>query len=223
MTAPSVPDLSAVEAARRTVSVTPGDRYHRLVVIAEIQRKSRSVLCRCDCGGETVVRLDHIRSGQTTSCGCVSRKMLGDRSRTHGLRRHPAYRSWSSMVSRTTPGSAYQRRNPNYLGVGREPRWDDFAAFWKDMGATWFDGAVLGRYGDQGHYTPSNCRWITKAENVQEAHIRHLTSDGRYGAEVADEYGINRNTYRDRLKRGWSVDQAATTPVRNPAARAGED
>lgn len=34
-------------------------------------------ICRCDCGQETTVKTDHLRSGHTTSCGCMG-------ARTHG-------------------------------------------------------------------------------------------------------------------------------------------
>ncbi len=33
-------------------------------------------LCRCDCGGEAIVRANNLRSGNSTSCGCEKTRGL---------------------------------------------------------------------------------------------------------------------------------------------------
>jgi hypothetical protein len=43
-----------------------GERYGLLVVLA---RKGDLAKCRCDCGGEKVVRMDKLRAGRVKSCG----------------------------------------------------------------------------------------------------------------------------------------------------------
>lgn len=150
------------------VPVNPGDRYARLVVVEEVEQDGtrRRVRFRCDCGNEKVALLENVRAGHTTSCGCY----LIEQVSTHGhsKQKHGGYESWRNMIARTTPGGSAQRNRPNYVGVTRLPSWSAFEGFWADMGATWFDGAVLGRYGDEGDYTPTNCRWITKSENSRE-------------------------------------------------------
>lgn len=78
------------------------------------------------------------------------------------------YSCWEAMKQRSTPGSSAQRDVPSYQGVSRDPRWNSFEAFYEDMGPTYFEGAVLARYKDQGDYTPNNCRWVTKADNNRE-------------------------------------------------------
>lgn len=148
------------------VSVNPGDRYARLTVVEEVEQQNgrRRVRFCCDCGNEKIALLENVRTGRTTSCGCY----LMEVSTKHGMKGHPGYESWRNMIARTTEGGSAQRNRPNYVGVSHDPAWDSFEQFWSDMGPTWFDGAVLGRYGDRGDYTPSNCRWITKAENNRE-------------------------------------------------------
>jgi hypothetical protein len=49
-----------------------GKRYGRLVVIGRHGSIGKTTLwdCLCDCGKQTVVRADHLRSGDTESCGC---------------------------------------------------------------------------------------------------------------------------------------------------------
>ena len=56
--------------------VSPGDKYGRLTVIAEVHkvaadgRRYRAALCRCDCGKETTPRISSLNSGDAQSCGC---------------------------------------------------------------------------------------------------------------------------------------------------------
>lgn len=50
-----------------------GERYGILTVIKEVAQigTKRRWLCRCDCGNETIVKMDSLRSGHTESCGCL--------------------------------------------------------------------------------------------------------------------------------------------------------
>lgn len=49
-----------------------GQRFGQLTVLAPAENIGAMTAwrCRCDCGNETVVTTGHLRSGQTTSCGC---------------------------------------------------------------------------------------------------------------------------------------------------------
>lgn len=52
-----------------------GQKFGRLTVIAEsgVQGKGKyKWLCKCECGNETIVRGDLLKSGRTKSCGCLS-------------------------------------------------------------------------------------------------------------------------------------------------------
>lgn len=57
-----------------------GQKYGMLTVIEEVQRdsfhKSQSLLwrCMCDCGNETIVPSNALRTGKTVSCGCLTSK-----------------------------------------------------------------------------------------------------------------------------------------------------
>ena len=59
--------------SRKKLDLT-GHRYGKLTVIgpAENIGTRTAWLCRCDCGRETVVRSNRLRSGHTTSCGYVA-------------------------------------------------------------------------------------------------------------------------------------------------------
>lgn len=58
-----------------------GKRFGNLTVISiltyeDVMKKGRYSLCRCDCGRVCNVRIDHLKSGHTTSCGCQSGKRI---------------------------------------------------------------------------------------------------------------------------------------------------
>jgi hypothetical protein len=44
-----------------------------------------------------------------------------------------------------------------------------FAAFWRDMGAAWFDGGELDRIDDAGDYNRQNCHWLTGEEHARKS------------------------------------------------------
>ena len=56
-----------------------GRRFGHLTVTAYAGKENGSHLwrCRCDCGGETVVRQSNLQSGQTVSCGCEQKARKG--------------------------------------------------------------------------------------------------------------------------------------------------
>ena len=59
--------------SRSKVDLT-GQRFGKLTVLqpADNVDGRTAWLCRCDCGKETVIRTNRLRSGHTTSCGCVA-------------------------------------------------------------------------------------------------------------------------------------------------------
>ena len=52
------------------LEIPPNTTYGDLTVIRELDSPGkRRFLCRCTCQREVEVRLDHLRSGHTSSCG----------------------------------------------------------------------------------------------------------------------------------------------------------
>jgi len=136
-------------------------------------------------------------------------------AKTHGMARTPIYWSWKWMRQRTRAGSATQRRNPAYVGVQCCEAWATFEGFAADMSASWFPGAWLGRRGDVGDYTPENCTWETAAEarRVQTERLGLRLPDGRLLVDATALAGMSVDTFKARLRRGWSEERALSTPV----------
>ncbi len=54
----------------RRIEVKPKDAYGELTVIKEVESNGkRQFLCQCQCGRKVTVRLGHLRSGHSTTCG----------------------------------------------------------------------------------------------------------------------------------------------------------
>ena len=60
-----------------TIDIT-GHRYGRLVAVERASSNKHHFatwLCKCDCGNEVVVVGNHLRNGNTKSCGCLQREL----------------------------------------------------------------------------------------------------------------------------------------------------
>ena len=69
-----------------------GKKYGRLTVVEQVKipgKKSAYWRCKCDCGGEKIVRGCDLRSGGTQSCGCLKRENV--RNLRKIAHRHKAY------------------------------------------------------------------------------------------------------------------------------------
>lgn len=62
------------------IEVQPGAEYGGLKVVNEVEAKGkRQFLCQCECGNQVTVRLGHLRSGHSTSCGRCGIEFKGKR------------------------------------------------------------------------------------------------------------------------------------------------
>ena len=58
------------------VAIIPGMRFGRLMTIKRMEndkQKHQWWQVQCDCGTVKTVRVSHVKNGNTSSCGCLSR------------------------------------------------------------------------------------------------------------------------------------------------------
>ena len=51
-------------------------RFGKLIAIKKVESKNKKTywLCQCDCGNECIISTNALRSGHTSSCGCITSK-----------------------------------------------------------------------------------------------------------------------------------------------------
>lgn len=123
----------------------------------------------------------------------------------HGKSKTKIYRIWSDMRSRCQ--NANNAAYVNYGGRGIKvcDKWEDFEAFYADMGEP-PKGLSLDRIDNDGPYSPDNCRWADrKTQARNRRHGKKLTLQGETltVAEWAERSGLAARTIRARLRNGW--------------------
>lgn len=189
-----------------------GKQFGRWTVIAVgIPINGRfSWLCRCECGATKSIRDDILKCGHSQSCGCIQR--------THGKTRTPEYRIWQHML-----GRCYRTTDQNYAlyggrGISVCKRWrHSFDAFLKDMGTRPSRLHTIDRINNDGSYEPSNCRWATQQEQMNNvSYNRRIAYHGQNLtlAEWSRCTGLAPQTISRRINRGWSVEKSLEIPSR---------
>lgn len=198
-----------------------GNVFGRVTVLRRVGTRGKQPAweCTCECGNTFVTVSGSLKNGWTNSCGCLREEMRPYLHRTHGMEHTTEYRSWCHLKER-----CYNTGTKNYADYGGRgitvcDRWrNDFSAFYADMGLKPTAEHSIDRIDNDGPYSPENCRWATSLEQKRNRRtVRHITVNGetRLLREWAAIYGFRTwKTLDTRLRLGWSIERALTTPVR---------
>lgn len=215
-------EINGIRRGNRIKDLT-GLVVGRLTVVRFAGRDQKSKwVCRCECGNECTVAVDKLQDAvrPTRSCGCLAREVSaenGSKRFTHKMSHSPEYYSWQGMKRRcedprTTNFALYGGR-----GIVVCERWrTSFESFFEDMGPRPSRRHSLDRINNHGNYEPENCRWATKktqSRNTRTNRTLLYNGDQLSVAALCELSGISRSTMTNRLKRGWTVEEAVNTPV----------
>lgn len=196
-----------------------GERYGRLLVTERAPNKSATDTnarwkCVCDCGRETVQYGQDLKRGKVISCGCWN----DEKRYKHGMAGTSVYHIWQQLHQRCENPKAPSYENYGGRGIKVCERWKSFDNFVADMGIR-PDGYSIDRIDNDGNYKPSNCRWATTKQqlnNRRNNRVLELNGERKTIAEWADQLGVRWNLIRCRVDRyGWSIERALTTPVKS--------
>ncbi len=174
-------------------------------------------LYRCACGREVEILEASVRSGRQLSCGCLMREKCIARSTKHGMRWSPEYRTWCNVKSRATNPNMPDAKNYVERGVTISKRWLKFENFLADMGKKPTPRHSIERKDNDGPYSKKNCRWATQREQAQNTRRNVFLEHGGERlilAEWARRLGGDHSHIQGRIRLGWSVSDAVTTPIR---------
>lgn len=202
-------------------------KYNSWTVLEEDKNPDyprRKPLCKCKCGKVKRVWQTALNSGKSKSCGCLFKKEMAkrikERSTTHGLSRgtkdgHPLYVVWVGIKQR-----CLNKKTPNYKNYGGRgifvcEQWKkDFFSFYKwSINNGYKKGLQIDRIDNDGGYEPSNCRFVTPAENLRNTRLNRYIGDENLYDLSTKLFGTT-NLINERLKAGWTVEEAISKPKR---------
>lgn len=198
---------------REKLNIT-GQRFGRLTALYRLNNYHDTHsywLCVCDCGNLKEVYLGSLRSGATTSCGCLVKK--------HGKSYDKLYRSWLCAKNRCSNTNDEHYTDYGARGIKVCDEWEnDFVAFYKwAINNGYKEGLTIDRIDVNGNYEPSNCRWATRKQQARNRrNNKYFTYCGETHclSEWCEILGINYNTVCTRInKLNWSIERALELEV----------
>lgn len=191
-----------------------GKRFGKFTVIEFAGSKDGYALwkCVCDCGKEKIIRGSGLRSGNTVSCGCWRKEITSSVLTKHGMANSRLYTIWSNMKAR-----CFKQSNTEYCYYGG--RGITICDEWKDDFQSFYDWAMANGYKEHltidridvnGDYSPENCRWVdmkVQSNNRRSNHIIEFNGESHNVKQWSEILGINENTIRTRIQRGYSIEK----------------
>lgn len=154
---------------KKVIDLT-NQKFGRLTVINFAYTKSHKTYwnCQCECGKNTIVYSQKLKTGHTKSCGCYKREKTIKRNYRHGLCKTRLYSIWHDMNTR-----CYYKNTDFYKYYGGRgiricDDWKyDFVNFYNwSISNGYKDNLSIDRINVNGNYEPNNCRWATNLEQA---------------------------------------------------------
>lgn len=174
-------------------------------------------VCQCDCGKKLTVIANNFKHLHKCPSCC---------QRTHDKSYTKLYKSYTCMKER-----CYYPHNNRYYKYGA--RGIKICDEWLNDRAAFFDwaykngykeGLTIDRIDVNGDYCPENCRWATREEQARNKTTTVWVEFNGEKLSVADwarRLGMDRGTLANRLKAGWSIERALTTPIKRKGEQNG--
>jgi len=216
-------------------------RFNRLTVMKYAFTKNGKAywLCECDCSNTVILQGDRIKRGVTKSCGCFAvessiQSGRNKKGRTWGKRlyiKHKAeYSVWCGMKRRcyNSNEDSFQYYGKRGIKVCQRYR-NSFEDFFNDIGKRPNPRLQIDRIDNEGHYSCGKCaecksnrwkfniRWTTlerQSRNKRNNHLITFNGETKCLTDFAKEVGKSYSVVYARIKRGWTVQNALTVPIR---------
>lgn len=208
-----------------------GDTFNLLTVQKIYDKPMRNTTvkacdCICACGNlKQGILARNLITGNVKSCGCLLKKELDKNSYNYKRRcvsqnmsQSRIYMIWQDMKRR-----CYNPNRKNYKHYGGKGiivcnEWLNFNNFYnwaKEHGYN--EKMTIERKDNNKNYCPDNCTWIPRnkqSENLTKNHYLTINNETHPLNTWAKMLNIPNSTIRERLKRGWTVEEALNFKTR---------
>ncbi len=179
---------------------------------------------KCECGTLRSLPAVAIRSGKSKSCGCYAVDCAKINSRKHGhsinYKGSKIYQAHRGMLNRCYRSKTKRFECYGGRGITVCDRWrfgvedkSAFECFLEDMGDPPSTDHSIERKDVNGNYEPSNCLWITMAEQARnKTSNRWITAFGKTQImqDWSKEYNVSPPLLYRRLQNGMAPEDALT-------------
>lgn len=200
-------DLTGMTFGRWKVIKRAGTNKHR----------NATWLCECSCEQHTkrIVSGGSLISGESTSCGCLSKEA----HYKHGLSGTRLYWIWYGMKDRITNENNNAYNYYGGRGIKLCEQWFDYINFYNwAINNGYQENLTIERKNTNGDYCPENCCWATMKEqslNKRNTHLLEFNGKIQSAKEWSEELNIPYYVLMGRInKYEWSTEKALTTPVK---------
>lgn len=202
-----------------------GKKFGRLTVLSFHHNKTykngqikKYWLCKCECGNFKIIAGAELRNGNIRSCGCLHKEMISNLNKKHNKAGTRLYSIWQGMKTRCLNKKVNSYKNYGDRNITICNEWFDFENFYNwAMNNGYKDNLTLDRIDNNNGYNPKNCKWRTykqQANNTRKNKIITYNGKNHTLSEWAEIYNFKYMFLYDRLRLGWSFEQAINTPKR---------
>ena len=187
-------------------------KYNRLTVIEEVEKKNyhRYFKCICDCENIKIIRLDSLIHWATKSCWCAYK----EGNTTHWMVNTRIYKIWDHIKTRCNNKKCKEYKYYWGRGITHDSKWETFEWFYEDMKDWYNDFLTIDRKENNKWYSKENCRWVTM--KIQWRNKRNnLIYKGKCISEWIEELGLNKSTVSTRIYQlWWSIEESLEIIIR---------
>lgn len=150
----------------------------------------------------------------------TDRKGINNTNYKHGLSNSRLYKIYNNIKSRCYNSNTPQYKDYGGRGIQLCTQWlRDFTTFYNwSLNNGYEDSLTIDRINVDGNYEPNNCRWVSKSTQSNNKR-NNIMFKGETLSVYCRKNNINYRTVKDRLLRGWSIDDAVSKPIEHKYAR----